>query len=166
MSSQYWIKIIGNYHRLFVLLFTEPSGPPTSVRISEVTSSTVSLTWNEPICGQRRGQIIAYSYFLMNISGMPISSGNTTDKDVLIKNLTPFTNYNFTVLAITMRGVGPTSAPLNLSTEDGGLNFCWLCPCVVVFELLLFFFQFMLWKAASNSWQYHNKHISAWYLCV
>ena len=39
---------------------------------------------------------------------------------VSIDNLTPFTNYSFSVSASTRSGVGPASIAVNFLTEDGG----------------------------------------------
>ena len=98
-----------------------PSGPPANVTLFEVTSTSARVSWSEPACGQRNGDITAYSFLLLDEAGTVIENDDTTSTSVFINNLMPFTNHSFKVSAKTRRGIGPASPALHFLTEQGGL---------------------------------------------
>ena len=86
-----------------------------------MTSTSVTFTWLELVCGERNGQINGYSYLLINEAGAVITKDETASTSVSIAKLTPFTNYSFQVSAKTESGIGPASPTLHVVTDEGGL---------------------------------------------
>ena len=59
----------------------------------------------------------------MNKTGATIVSDETTATSVSCDKLTPFTEYSFSVQAMTLCGVGPASVAFNISTGAQGWMF-------------------------------------------
>ena len=99
-----------------------PSGPPRNLATTDVTSRSISLTWDPPIAANQNGIIRTY---IINVtvleSGESIQSmSNSTDRDFVM--LHPYYNYAFIISAVTI-GPGPPSAVHNaLTAEEGNLN--------------------------------------------
>lgn len=79
----------------------------------------VNISWQQP--RYPNGDIVAYSYRLMETGGVVvIRNMNTTDLSV-VQNATvfPFTNYTTTVVAYTSAGSGDSVMQVVLSPEAG-----------------------------------------------
>ena len=101
-----------------------PSGPPRNLATTDVTSRSISLTWDPPIAANQNGIIRAY-FINMTVleSGENIQfMSNSTDRDFVM--LHPYYTYTFIISAVTI-GPGPPSAVHNvLTAEEGNLNLC------------------------------------------
>ncbi|KAF4081118.1 hypothetical protein AMELA_G00157750, partial [Ameiurus melas] len=76
--------------------FTKPNAV-TNLTVSNKTTSSVSLTWNEPP-GNR-------SYFTVNWTGGSVNnSSNTSNTSYTVTGLTAGVNYTFTVTAVAADG--------------------------------------------------------------
>ena len=89
-----------------------PSAPPTSVRVSEVTSSSITLQWGPVDCAHRNGDITGYTVWykvvgVMNTRNMFVSGSSVTE--ITISNLNPSITYNIRVAAANNAGTGPRS---------------------------------------------------------
>ena len=96
-----------------------PSAPPTSVSVSEVTSSSITVQWGPVDCIHRNGNITGYSvqYKVMgsgNTQNMFISGGSATE--AIISNLTPSTTYTVRVATVNDAGTGELSSRLLIVT--------------------------------------------------
>ena len=92
-----------------------PSAPPTSVRVSEVTSSSITVQWGPVDCIHRNGDITGYS---VQYGSETVSvSGNSSGGMYVISGLMPSTNYTMQVAAETNAGTGPYSEPVNQLTD-------------------------------------------------
>ena len=81
-----------------------PSAAPTSVSVSEVTSSSIIVQWGAVDCIHRNGDITGYSVrYGVQKSGstqtVSISGGSVTE--ATISGLTPSTIYSIEVAAVT-----------------------------------------------------------------
>ena len=97
------------------LSLTAPSAPPSSVTVTDVTSSTISVQWGSVPCIHQNGDITGYSvqYEVMgsgNTQTMPVSGGSTTE--TTLSSLTALTNYSIQVAAVTSSGTGVFSNPV------------------------------------------------------
>ena len=100
-------------------------GPPTNLRVSDVSPTSVKLTWNYP-----RGRdgvprdvqyfVIQYKPKLASWDYKEISGAITTFYD--IRGLSPYTEYEFVVLAKNNVGRGPKSEPVVVTTGETGMN--------------------------------------------
>ena len=85
--------------------FLAPDDPPVNFIGSVINSTTLLLTWSEPLFPN--GIIISYS-IMYNLSG--ISQLQTVfSNNIIITGLDAYTVYKFTVLASTRIGPGPTA---------------------------------------------------------
>ena len=106
---------------ILCLDFSVPGGPPTNVAEESKTNTSVTLTWNKPLCTERNGNIIGYTYsFLVKeTSSFVVDNMMTSDITVSLDNLTPVTEYLFIISAKTRTGNGP-SATVDVTTLDSG----------------------------------------------
>ena len=88
-----------------------PSAPPKSVRVSEVTSSSITVQWRKVDCIHRNGDITGYSVRYGEIGS---TEGERTlqmvegdmDRQTTISGLTPSTEYTVSVGAVNSAGTG------------------------------------------------------------
>ncbi|CAB3376185.1 Hypothetical predicted protein [Cloeon dipterum] len=91
-------------------------GPPVDVTISDVTATSVRLSWSHPERDDIRYYNIEYrtrgsEYFLETINGI-----NTLY--YTLRGLTPYTEYEFLVTANNDVGKGPPSSPAIITTGE------------------------------------------------
>ena len=93
-----------------VVILTAPSAPPTSVRVSEVNSSSITVQWGPVDCINRNGDITGYS---VQYGSETVSvSGDSSGGMYVISGLMPSTNYSIQVAAGTSAGTGPYSTAI------------------------------------------------------
>ncbi|XP_072041907.1 tyrosine-protein kinase receptor Tie-1-like isoform X2 [Amphiura filiformis] len=85
----------------------EPTSPPSNVTAYNVSSDEISIQWSQPPCGSRNGPIVSYSYTLSTIDGALVMGGVIESPNTSLGRLTPFTDYTFSVAAMTEAGLGP-----------------------------------------------------------
>ena len=96
-----------------------PSGPPVGVSHLEVTSTSVTLSWNPPETSQQNGVIRSYIVIVREEETGRNFSVNSTNTELRIGNLHPFYTYHFAVAAVTV-SQGPFTYEYVLRTlEDG-----------------------------------------------
>ena len=96
-----------------------PSGPPVGVSYLEVTSTSVTLSWNPPETSQHNGVIRSYTVNVQEEETGRSFSVNSTNTELSIGNLHPFYTYHFAVAAVTI-SQGPFTYEYTLQTlEDG-----------------------------------------------
>ena len=82
-----------------------PSAPPSSVSVSEVTSSSITVQWGPVDCIHRNGDITGYS---VQYGSETVSvSGDSSGGMYVISGLMPSTTYSIRVAAETSTGTGP-----------------------------------------------------------
>ena len=88
-----------------------PSAAPTSVSVSEVTSSSITVQWGAVDCIHRNGDISGYSVrygvqgsAVVDRSVEMVSGGDITQ--TTISGLTPSTAYSIEVAAVNSAGIG------------------------------------------------------------
>ena len=100
-----------------------PSAAPTSVSVSEVTSSSITVQWGAVDCIHRNGDITGYSVrYGVQGSGstqtMSVSGGGATQ--TIISGLESSTNYSIEVAAVNNAGTGVYSPVIMKETADSG----------------------------------------------
>ena len=100
------------------------SVPPTSVRTSAVTSSSITVQWGAVDCIHRNGDITGYSVrYGVQGSGSTqtesVSGGTATE--ATISGLVAGTNYSIEVAAVNSAGTGVYSDTLTVLTSGNGL---------------------------------------------
>ena len=105
---------------------TAPSAPPSSVKLSVDSSTSVNVTWRPVECRNRNGQIIGYSVRYGEEGGGQIRIGPLEDSRggmTTISGLTKQTVYTIEVAARTSAGTGVYSDPQAIETPDSKQRF-------------------------------------------
>ncbi|XP_063963207.1 receptor-type tyrosine-protein phosphatase delta-like [Lytechinus pictus] len=95
---------------------TIPTEAPDAIYVDLVTSREIEFSWREPPCGTRHGDIVHYEYQLLDTNTNHTLTATTTETVVQIGFLTPYTEYQFTVRASSLKGYGPFSEQISAST--------------------------------------------------
>ena len=109
---------------MFRLLTVVPSGPPRNLATTDVTSCSISLTWDPPTAANQNGIIQTYIINMTVLeSGENIQlMSNSTEIDFVM--LHPYYTYSFVISTVTI-GPGPPSSAYNVITaEEGNLHLC------------------------------------------
>ena len=108
--------------KLNFLLCTVPSGSPRNVVVTAKSSTSVMVTWDDPLQSNQNGIIVMYTvvYTNLNRSGDQQMNSSTPQRQFLFTGLQEYEEYSFRVAAETTVGQGPFSDPLSVFTfEDG-----------------------------------------------
>ena len=93
------------------------SAAPASVRISEVTSSSITVQWEAVECIHHNGNITGYSVqYGVQGSDSTRQTVNTNETKLLILGLQPSTTYTVQVAAVNNVGRGAYSDQLTITT--------------------------------------------------
>ena len=100
-----------------------PSAAPTYVRVSEVTSSSITVQWGAVDCIHRNGDITGYSVrYGVQGSGstenVSVSGGDTRTMQTTISELESSTTYSIEVAAENSAGTGDYSDPMTAETPE------------------------------------------------
>ena len=102
-----------------MLFLSVPSGHPTNITTSDVTSSSITLKWGSIKCIQRNGDITGYLVrYAVEESGITLNasvSGGDTTK-ATISGLNAATTYSIEVAAVNSAGIGVYSAEIIVTT--------------------------------------------------
>ena len=103
-------------------LCAAPTGSPQNVRNTTVTSSAISVQWDEVPCIKQNSDITGYTVQYRQTS----SSGSETVEgrgNYTITGLTPFSSYSIRIAAVNSDGdSGPLSDSITVETlQDGKL---------------------------------------------
>ena len=104
-------------------LYTAPSAAPTSVNVSDVTSSTITVQWGAVNCIDRNGNITGYSV-RYGVNGtaegdrtVKNSTGDSNGGMYTISGLSPATVYTVEVAAVNSVDIGVYSSPIDQLTS-------------------------------------------------
>lgn len=128
---------LGNIEAHTQILVKSLPRPPTNVRVSEISPTSVKLAWSYDIGSEN---II---YFVIQFkpknSKQEFSeiSGITTYFYV-IGGMTPYTEYEFFVIAVNAIGRGPPSSPLHVTTGETSTFYSFLFLLILSFFFSLF----------------------------
>ncbi|XP_068728189.1 receptor-type tyrosine-protein phosphatase epsilon-like [Montipora capricornis] len=97
-----------------------PGAPPSNVRGHNTSSTTILLQWGEVPIEKRHGEIIKYTVIYWKTKD---ANKNQEEKHVqglqaTLQELEKYTDYNVEVLASTIKGPGPHSPSINVSTDQ------------------------------------------------
>ncbi|XP_057663136.1 tyrosine-protein phosphatase Lar isoform X3 [Diorhabda carinulata] len=91
-------------------------GPPTNVKVSEITATSVRLTWSYNGPEDLQYYVIQFKPKFANQAYSEISGIITMYYSV--RNLSPYTEYEMFVIAVNNIGRGPPSAPAAVTTGE------------------------------------------------
>ena len=135
----------------------EPSGAPQALTVSATSSTSISVSWDPVVAGDRNGIIKGYkvNYNALPNGQMVTEFLNITKEQqnkrqtVTLDNLNEFTNYSIEVLAFTLFGDGPASAGQVVETLEDSKFYAGICTVIVTFIVFIVAFHYILWAAFS-----------------
>ena len=95
-----------------------PSAAPTSVSVSEVTSSSITIQWGTVDCIHQNGDITSYSVQYNEVGSEIIRSLTVSQDEVTITGLSSSTNYSIEVAAVNTAGTGVFSEDITNQTKE------------------------------------------------
>ena len=124
-------------------VFSAPSAAPTSVSVSEVTSSSITVQWGPVNCTKRNGDITGYSV-RYGVQGSAVGdrtvemvSGNSSGGMYVISGLTAAIVHTVEVAAVNSAGTGVYSNLLTTLTLGTALFLFWIACIERSFHLQL-----------------------------
>ena len=135
----------------------EPSGAPQALTVSATSSTSISVSWDPVVAGDRNGIIKGYkvNYNALPNGQMVTEFLNITKEQqnkrqtVTLDNLDEFTNYSIEVLAFTVFGNGPASAGQVVETLEDSKFYAGICTVIVTFIVFIVAFHYILSAAFS-----------------
>ena len=110
-------------YQYYLVYFLAPEGPPLNVQVSAESSSSLSVTWEEPEKDKRNGIIVNYTVCISQEESKPCFKEYTTKENMAdIGGLNASTKYYVRVLASTKVGRGNYSE--STKTFTNGSKFC------------------------------------------
>ena len=109
-------------HSCFI--FSGPSASPVNLRPVDTTLTSILVTWDEVPAADQNGIILTYTvrYQMSGEGGGNASINSTTvvfpTPQANLTGLKNDTRYNISVLASTIKGDGPYSQPIFVSTNQ------------------------------------------------
>ena len=114
-------------HHIVLCLFSiflnlVPSAPRQIVRAVNKTSTSILITLYEVPFGQKNGHILSYNvtYTLVNQNVTTTKQIEAPTLQVNLTGLRANTNYSITVVTSTIKGHGPASPAIYVSTQKEG----------------------------------------------
>ena len=106
---------------LIALFTTGPDSGPSNLTATAVSSTVIILSWNEIKKEQRNGIITEYciSYKTGSFESAVLVKHSTLE--LLLDNLSIFTEYNISVRGKTVAGCGKAATVLERTLEEGNM---------------------------------------------
>ena len=96
-----------------------PTGAPLQLTAPQVTTNSLTLSWDPPQFDRQNGLIRHYVIYITDFRSGASWEVNVNDTRALIPNLQPFVTYNCSVAAVTI-GVGPISESFVIRLPQDG----------------------------------------------
>ena len=102
---------------MYMLFSTVPSGPPTNVRATDITPTTITVQWGSVNCIDRNGEIRGYMVQYREVGTTENRRDTVSDTVATITGLKPSTRYTIEVAAVNDEGTGPYSSGIVEETD-------------------------------------------------
>ena len=106
--------------------YTAPSSPPSNITGTAESSTSIRVSWSEVPAIDRNGIITQYEVEyepLETFGGQITTMMDTTNAitfELLLENLEEYVKYSITIRAGTEAGLGVTSTPISVQTDETG----------------------------------------------
>ena len=97
-----------------------PSLPPEDFLVTEVTSTSIYLSWDLPSKSGRNGIVRSYIVKKIQVNNGVTTYHNATTSTFTATSLHPYYVYNFSVAAVTV-ATGVFSDVLSVTTDEEGM---------------------------------------------
>ena len=110
--------------------YAVPDTAPQDFSIQALDSTSIFLSWGALPQEARNGLILGYLVTVTEVGAENATNISTTtsDTELLVEDLAPFTTYTCSVLAFTSVGSGPVSQLIDITTMEDGEPRTW-CLC-------------------------------------
>ena len=99
-----------------------PSSAPLRLVGQAVNSERILLSWDLPEPSGRNGIVTGYTIRVREVATGSVFSYNLTNHtDFLVESLHPYYDYECSVAAATVVGIGPLSDPVTVRTNESGI---------------------------------------------
>ena len=100
--------------------FLEPNAPPANVKGNNSSSTSILVQWDEVPENGKNGIIKGYNitYKDWRTGVEKTQTVNASASQVDLTGLNKFTKYNISVLAFTVKGGGPLSSTITVTTDE------------------------------------------------
>ena len=98
--------------------FLEPSAPPANVKGNNSSSTSILVQWDEVPENDKNGIIKGYNVTYKDWRTGVEKTQTVDASQVELKGLNEFTKYNISVLAFTVKGGGPPSSTITVTTDE------------------------------------------------
>ena len=97
-----------------------PNSPIQNLTASDIATDTVTLIWRAPALEDRNGIIVGYRINLTVVTTGFNFELISTEENISITSLRPYTSYAIRIAAMTVVGTGPYSSALSIMTGPAG----------------------------------------------
>ena len=87
---------------------------------STVTSSSITVVWEDTNCIDRNGRITSYDVMYGVLGEAMMMRSGISERSFTADELRPFTNYTFQVHGVNSEGFGPYSDLIIITTLEAG----------------------------------------------
>ena len=122
----------GSYLQLWTnifFFFAAPSGPPLNVALTDITSTSMIVSWDSPV--EPNGKIVGYEVIYYEKDNQVTNITNVPGQRYTIEKLKPFRIYRISVACKSSGGIGPYSVAIENQTLPGGESFTCIIVCFV-----------------------------------
>ena len=114
------VLIISFFKAVLTSFISEPSAAPLNVRGHGTSSTSIFVTWDDVPADDKNGIITSYNitYHSLTENHSNSTTVDHPDRQVTLMSLREFVNYSITVFASTVKGNGPESDPVIITTGE------------------------------------------------
>ena len=133
------------------LLLIAPTGPPQSVEVVVINSTSVKMTWSSPLEQDTNGIL---RHFVINITkntgGTQLVTLSAEHLSFTARDLQPYTSYYISIAAVTV-AIGPFSGEITVEMPEAGelkylcilsMNICHFCLQLQYYHQEMYQFMF------------------------
>ena len=99
-------------------LYSAPPGYVENFTIVSISSTSISLSWEEPVQDQQNGIIIGYIINFQALNNYSSFNYTSTSTSLTVNTLKPYHNYVCIIAARTVAGTGPFGNLLLFMTPE------------------------------------------------
>jgi hypothetical protein len=99
-----------------------PTGYPPSLQVNPINSYSVIAQWEPPFLSDQNGIITQYTLWWSLLTTGEENEYTTTNTNITVTNLSPYTTYVWTIAASTSVGIGPNSTAINVLMPEDAPN--------------------------------------------
>ena len=113
----------------YLPIFAAPSGPPLNVAVTDITSTSMTVSWDPPV--EPNGKIVGYEVIYYEKDNQERKFLNVPEQGYTIKNLKPFRIYRISVACKSSGGIGRHSVEIENQTLPDGESLTCIIVCFV-----------------------------------